>query len=69
MKKLSGKTWESADRDESAQVIAGMFGVTSDYVRKIVRGERNNLLILRTYQLYQHGKKRLLSEVKKSIKK
>lgn len=69
MKKLTGKARIGADRDDSAQLVADLYGVTADYVRKILRGERTNLAILKTYRTYVSAKRRLVADLKKTIPK
>jgi hypothetical protein len=59
---------KNSSGDEVAKVVADLLGVTSDYVRKVVQGKRNNQLIVDLYRYYRRGKLRLLEEMKAIIR-
>jgi hypothetical protein len=69
MKKFIANSLDYTERDETAQVVAALYGVTPDYVRKVMRGERSNDAILKSCETYRSGKIKLLVKVKKTIKK
>jgi hypothetical protein len=68
MEKHTEKTSVLTERDETAQVVADLFGVTADYVRKVLRGERQNDMIIKICYQYKTEKSRLLNQLKKALK-
>lgn len=54
-------------RDETAFVVADIWGVKPDYIRKIRNGERENDEILCTITDYLEGKTKLIEEIKSRI--
>jgi predicted transcriptional regulator len=64
MKDVNSKT----RKDESAAIIANLLGLTPDLVRKVLRGERNNTLVMVLYRYYQKGKKQLIKEMQQMAK-
>lgn len=62
------KTNEEAQyRDDTARIIAKMYGVTPDYVRKVAKGERNNDEIMASLVDYGYRKNKLIKAIESMI--
>lgn len=55
-------------RDDLATITAGICGVCADYVRKVIRGDRNNDRVFDTYMYLRDGKNNLVKAVEKAVK-
>ena len=53
--------------DDTAEIIADIWGVKSDYIRKIRNGDRDNDEILCSITDYLEGKSKLIEEIKARI--
>lgn len=53
--------------DETARVVAGMYGVSERYVRMVMDGERDNDEILAACIEYKNGKNLLVEAVRSMI--
>lgn len=54
-------------RDDTATIVADIMGVTADYVRKVINGDRENEDILAVYMELKQGKSRLVEAVRHAI--
>lgn len=54
-------------RDDTAAIVAKMFGVTEDYVRKVRNGDREDEEILATIIEFEQGKNNLIKAIEKMI--
>jgi len=54
-------------RRDVATMVAAIHGVTADYVRKVIRGERDNDQILATYMRIIENDNLLLQAVKNTL--
>jgi hypothetical protein len=68
MQKLKKGTSAKDKRDETAQVVADVLKFTPDIVRKVLRGERNNPLIVQLCRYYKKGKEKLIKEMRQIAK-
>lgn len=56
-------------RDDTAAIVASIYGVTADYVRKVRRGDRTNDEILSAYMDFKDGKRCLTEAIKQLVPK
>lgn len=61
--KRNGKEVKKLGRDDTARLTADFHGVTANYVRKIVRGTRNNPDILNTYRKISRQRAAMLNKL------
>lgn len=55
-------------RDDLTTITASICGVSADYVRKVIRGDRNNDRVFDTYMYLRDGKNNLVKAVEKAVK-
>jgi hypothetical protein len=53
--------------DDTAVLVADMYGVSPRYVRMVICGDRINANILETYMQLKEGKSLLIEAVKQSV--
>ncbi len=58
----------STKRRDVATIVADIHGVTDNYVRKVMRGERENEAIIATYMEIIEQDNLLIAAVKKAVK-
>jgi hypothetical protein len=54
-------------RDNTAEIVAGIHGVTADYVRKVRNGERENEAIMATLVDFNIGKSNLIKHLEQLV--
>jgi len=55
-------------KDDLATITARICGVSDNYVRKVIRGDRNNDRVFDTYMYLRDGKNNLVKAVEKAVK-
>lgn len=55
-------------RNDLATITARITGFSADYVRKVIKGERNNERIFECYMNLKEGKSNLIKEIERIVK-
>lgn len=66
-KNIANNTALKHKRDETATIVAGIFGLTPRHVRRIMNGECENEDVLDATIIYLEGKNQLIKEVEKLV--
>jgi len=63
-----GKTnYTGGQRDDTAKIIGKIHGVSADYVRKVMKGERENEDIMASVIDFRMGKTKLIKSIEQLV--
>jgi flavorubredoxin len=57
---------ENKKRDDTATIVADIYGVTASYVRLVVNGKRKNGVILESYNTLREQKQAIVNDLKQN---